>query len=116
MNREEQIELLNTIKNPRLQREDIYSLLEDLGIQYKRTNCIRCLEDYLNIIKEELGLVESAAELSNFNGGYKYLKNRPFRWVRKNGEIVIINKNTPIDVIEEFITAHKGYYIRIEEK
>lgn len=116
MTKEEAIEILNNIKDPFIERKELSLILDFLDIKYQRLSCRKCCIDYYNIAREELGLVESAAELSNFNGGYKYLKNRPFRWVRKNGESVIINKNTPIDVIEEFITAHKGYYIKIEEK
>lgn len=114
MEKEDLIQRTLLIKNVSTQREELYSLLDELGITYSRTRCIKCLNDYLNIIKEELNLIESASELSSFNYEYKYLKSRSVLWDR-DGKMVKINQNTPIDTIEEFIKTHKGFYKKIDK-
>ena len=114
MEKEDLIQRTLLIKNVSTQREELYSLLDELGITYSRTRCIKCLNDYLNIIKEELNLIESASELSSFNYEYKYLKSRSVLWNR-DGKMVKINQNTPISTIEEFIKTHKGFYKKIDK-
>lgn len=93
------------VRNPKR----LYELMDELGIKYKRTTCSKCLKDYYNICCEELGLIDDASDYSEFNEGYVYLKSRSFIW---NGHK--INQKTPVDVIEEFIKEHKGYYRKIE--
>lgn len=114
MNREELIQRTENITNVNLQREELYSLLDDLNIAYKKTRCLKCLLDYLNIVKEELNMIQSAAENSSFDYEYKYLKSRSVLWDR-DGKMVKINQNTPIDTIEEFIKTHKGFYKKIDK-
>lgn len=90
----------------------IYGLLDKLGIKYKRTKCKRCRNDYKLMIAEQLDLIESAADESDFNSNsdsdyeYIYTPNRPCIW---NG--YIINQDTPVEVIREFVKQFpKGYY------
>jgi hypothetical protein len=90
----------------------IYEALEYLQIPYKKTSCKRCRQDLLNIVKEELGLIESAAEESDFNAhncGWRYIVNRPVFWGGYR-----IDQDTPEDVVEKFVQKHpKGYFERI---
>lgn len=88
-------------------RKRLYMALDTLGLTYRKTNCKRCLNDYHNMIGEELGLVGDAAEVSAFNGGgWRYLPDRIMSW---NGHL--IGPDTPNDVIEKFVKAFpKGYY------
>lgn len=115
MSKEEMIEMVNSIIDPYKEKSTIYQLLTELGIGFKKTNCKKCIVDYFNIIKEELGLIENAAENSNFNGKYKYLKNRSYNWYKIDGTRVVINADTSEKDIEEFIKTHKGYYKKISE-
>lgn len=108
MDKELLIEKYNNIKDLFRQYNELYELLDLMGIKYQRTSCIKCRKDYLNIIGEELGLIESAAEVSSFNN-YKYLKKRTFLWY-KDGKVVKINSKTPKEEIEQFIKTHKGFY------
>lgn len=55
------------IKNPITEYEKVYELLDELGVSYKKTNCHKCRRDLYNILREEVGLIESAAEESDFN-------------------------------------------------
>lgn len=110
MDREDLIRRVEAIQDPKKDKEELYSIMEELGIGYKKTNCPKCLRDYLNIVKEELGLIDSAAESSDFNSGWKYLKNQTLIWTRPDGTKVKINANTPVDIIEEFVINHKGFY------
>lgn len=64
---QQHIELFNQIKDVGKDRELLYKLMDELKIPYKRTNCKRCLNDYYNIVREEIGLIENAAEVSEFN-------------------------------------------------
>ena len=116
MDREDlKISILN-LTDVSTERETIYAAMDELGINYKRTNCKRCLTDYLNIVKEELGLIPSAAEVSDFNGEkendckdykYRYLKNAPVAWMGH-----IMDQNTDPTVISEFLKrGPRGYYI-----
>lgn len=96
------------ITNANKQISEIYALLDELGIAYKRTKCSRCRKDLLNILREEAGIIESAANESDFNSNseYIYTATRPQIW---NG--YIINQDTPVEVIREFVKQFpKGYY------
>ena len=116
MDREQLLQAVKGIKNPVKQKEEIYMLMDALGMQYKRTNCGRCLRDYLNMVKEELGAIESAAEVSEFNEignetefEYVYVHPRTVLW---NGHKM--NQHTKREIIEEFVKKHPhGFYKRI---
>ena len=107
MSREELVEKFNSITDIISSRETLYLLMNELGITFKKTKCVKCLRDYYNIVREELGMIESAAEVSDFNDDneYVYLLDRAQSW---NGHI--INNSTPVEVIREFVKTHKGYY------
>lgn len=91
----------------------IYGLMDKLGIKYKRTNCKRCRNDYKLMIAEQLDLIDSAADESDFNSNsdYIYIPNRPCIW---NGQI--INQNTPVEVIREFVKKFPNGYYKINNK
>lgn len=57
---------VRSIKNVHKQTELLYEIMDELGIKYKRTRCFKCHIDYLNIVKEELGLIDDASENSAF--------------------------------------------------
>lgn len=108
MTKEELIGKFNSIKSVKYDKKILYSIMDELELKYKKTNCVKCLHDYYNIVKEELGLIESAAEVSDFNENaeYIYLLDRTQTW-----NSYLINNDTPIDVIQDFIKTHpKGYY------
>ena len=91
---------------------EIYALLDELGIKYKKTKCARCRRDLMNILREEAGIIESAANESGFNtvsnSEYVYLLDRPQTW---NGHF--ISQDTPPEIIREFVKQFpKGYYIK----
>lgn len=112
--KDELIRRVESIKDLKSDYNELYALLDELGITYKKTTCLKCRRDYLNIIKEELGMIDSAAEVSSFNttsdGGYIYLRDRNFIWNKPDGTRVRISKNTPVEEIEEFVKDHKGFY------
>lgn len=111
MEREELIKRVEAITNLKTQYKELYAILDELGIKYKKTVCMKCRKDYLYIVKEELGMIENAAEHSDFNGGkWVYLRDRSFSWTMIDGKKVIINANTPQNIIEEFVKEHKGFY------
>lgn len=108
MDKQSLIEKINSVKDVSKDRNIIYSVLDELNISYKKTNCKKCLNDLMNIAKEELELIGSAADESSFNDGdfeYVYICDRPQSW-----RGYIINQDTPVEVIREFIKSHKGYY------
>lgn len=75
------IDKINAIQNPVKEKQTIYDVLTELNIPFKKTSCSKCINDLLNIAKEELGLIGSAAEESDFNGEnttktYKYTYGR----------------------------------------
>lgn len=88
-------------------KKALYRAMDALGLHYTKTSCKKCLQDYLNMIGEELGLIGDAAEVSDFNGGgWRYIPDRIMTW---NGHI--IGQDTPREVIERFVKAFpKGYY------
>lgn len=114
MDKEKLLQAANAITNPLKQKEEIYMLMDALGLTYKRTNCGRCLRDYLNIVKEELGAIADASNESDFNAEtyeweYIYIHPRTVLWHGYK-----MNKNTPVEVIEEFVKKFPvGYYRRI---
>ena len=110
MDRQYLIDKINSVGDVSKDRNAIYEVLTELGISYKKTNCHKCLQDLLNIAKEELGLIGDAADVSSFNDDfeYVYICDRAQSW---NGHI--INQNTPVKVIREFVKSHpNGYYIK----
>lgn len=117
MDKDELIRRVETIQDPKKEKEELYSIMEELGIGYKKTNCPKCLRDYLNIVKEELGLIDSAAEESTFDTEeWVYLRDRNFVWTKQDGTKVKISKNTPPELIEEFVKTHKGFYKKIKKQ
>lgn len=69
MTKEEMIRELDGItkENVVRYRTKLWSMADALGLKYKRTSCPRCTRDLLAIVQEELGLIENAAEVSEFN-------------------------------------------------
>lgn len=92
----------------------IYEALDFLGIPFKKTTCKRCRQDLLNIVREELGLIDDAAELSSFNSDgekcYTYTCDRPQTW---NG--YVIDNNTPVEIIRKFIERFPVGYYAVED-
>lgn len=91
----------------------IYEALDYLQISYKKTSCKRCRQDLLNIVKEELGLIGSAADESDFNKrncGWECNLSRPLFW---NGYQIWVD--TPDNIIEEFNKVFPNkYFKRVE--
>lgn len=118
--KDELIRRAQSIQDLKRDYNELYALLDELGITYKRTTCSKCRQDYLNIIKEELGMIESSAEVSGFNttsdGRYIYIRDRNYIWTKPDGTRVRISKTTPVEEIEEFVKTHKGFYKKIENK
>lgn len=113
MTKQEMIEIISNIKNPSKEITDIYKVLDELGIKYEKTKCPRCRRDLFNICKEELGLIENAAEESDFNCEYEW------KYIRSNGTIwkgVLFDQNTSPEMIEKFVKKFpKGYYKKVEK-
>lgn len=120
MDKEELIRKVESIKNLKTDYKLLYEIMDELGVSYKKTSCMKCRRDYLNIVKEELGMIESASEESDFNitttGEYVYLRDRNFIWTKQDGTRVRISKTTPVEEIEEFVKTHKGFYKKIENE
>ena len=112
MTREELINTIAEVANPYRERKTLYMVADELGLTYRRTQCSKCATDLYNIIREELGLIESAADVSEFNGDqteyeYKYLPSRSVAW---NGHIM--NQSTPKEIVEEFYKLMPNKYYR----
>lgn len=130
--------LLLSITDPYNQKQQLYEVLDLLEIKYKKTNCRNCILDYFHMAQEELGIIEDASEVSNFNNTEPteqpatVLKDdsqqvqtvlrygsppevaRPLRyvWPRPvSWKGHIINDRTPESVKREFHKTHKGFYI-----
>jgi len=108
-NREQLIEIIKGIDNPTPANiNTIYEGLRFLNIPFKKTTCGKCRRDYLNIIKEELGLIDNAADQSDFN------ENKCYRYLLKRSQVFnghLINGQTAIEIIREFVRKHPvGYY------
>ena len=111
MTKEEMIKAIGGIVQPFKQRETLYAIADELEIKYKRNSCPKCAKDLWNIIAEELGLIDNAAEESDFNGEYEYeyLLARPQSW---NGHIM--DQDTPVEIIEKFLKQFpNGYYRKV---
>lgn len=108
-------EAILAVEDVKKGKDTIYAVLTELGIPFKKTTCIKCLRDLRYIAMEELGLIQSAAEESDFNGDYEYeyLKPVQYQW-RGN----LLNQRTPVPVIEAFLKAHpRGWeFFRKTEK
>lgn len=113
MTKEEMITAVKSIKQPIKEKKLIFQLAKELGLKFKPTNCGKCLKDYVKIIKEELELIESAAEESGFDEKteWVYLLNRPQSW---HGHI--IDQDTDPSVIEQFVKSHPVGYYEMKEK
>lgn len=116
MTRDEMIEVLNAIKNPVKEVAIINRMMDELGIPYKPTKCPKCIRDRYLILKEELGLIESAAELSEWNEGckYEYVHHRTVIWKGNK-----MNQHTPVEVIRQFfesVPEVASKYYRVEQE
>lgn len=114
MEKQEMIKMVNAIKDPSKEKQTIYKLGKELGLKLEPTKCGRCLRDYVEIIKEELGLIDNAADSSDFNGEYDYVyvRGKAVWW---NGHI--LDNNTPINIKEEFYKkVPEGFYKRVPKK
>lgn len=69
MSREEMIKELDGVTKENVVRykTKLWSVADALGLKFKRTACPRCTRDLLAIVQEELGIIENAAEVSEFN-------------------------------------------------
>lgn len=105
--RKELRERLIQIQDPYREKKELYSMMDQLGLSYKPTNCKMCILDYFHILQEELGLIEDASEVSEFNGTHLvYVYPRTVKW---NGHS--INEKTPEKIKREFHKTHKGFFI-----
>ena len=119
---DEQIERVKKIKNVNRQVNEIYNLLDEIGMKYKKTGCSKCRKDLLNILREEAGLIEHADEVSDFNDGrpmgddgsnkeFEYLLPKPQFWQGHR-----IDQDTPTEIVRAFVAKHPtGYYRKIEK-
>lgn len=91
-------------------KDELYAMMDALGIAYRRTSCKRCLKDYRAIIMEEVGLMADASEASAFDARYEYLMDRDYSWQGHR-----LNQETPAWVIRRFMACHKdaGLYYRV---
>lgn len=113
MTTEEMIKTVNSIQYPKKESDLIFKVAKELGLDLKPTKCPRCLRDYLNILKEQLGLIENAALLSDFD------KEHEYRYIRRDGVSWrghSINQNTDPEIIAEFVKRFPTGYYEIVEK
>lgn len=127
MTKEEIREKFDAITDPYNQKNELYEVLDLLGIKYKKTNCKNCILDYFHMAQEELGIIEDASEESNFNE-WAHEDNQPSTVLKDDSQQVqtvlryvwprpvswkghIINDRTPESVKREFHKTHKGFYI-----
>lgn len=113
-NKEELINKIKNIKDPVNEIETVYAVLDELGIKYKKSYCHRCRRDLYHIALQELGVIEDAAELSDFNN------NGEYKYIRKNGVVWkgrVYNQNTDPKFIKEFVKHFpNGYFKKIEKQ
>lgn len=109
MDKTQLIEKIQSVRDVSEDRNVIYEVMSELGISFKKTNCRKCLGDYFNICKEELGLLESAADTSDFNDKWIYKAIRPTSW---NGKI--ISKDSDQETLSKFCHIHPDYCMKIE--
>lgn len=114
MTKEEMIERVNLVKNPLRERETLYAIADELGIKYKKSNCPKCCKDLKLILLQELGVIEDAAELSDFNEKeeeeyvWKYIYPFP---VNCGG--IVYNQDTDPKYIESFAKANPNkFYVK----
>jgi len=111
------IEKIKGVKSPNNEIKTIYSVLDELGVKYKKTTCPKCRKDLYNIALEELGMIKSAAEKSDFN---KVPDDAEYRFIRKTGTVwkgKLYDQNTPVEMIREFVKHFPvGFYEKIEKK
>lgn len=82
MDREELKSRLDAITNLRTQQNELYEVLDALGVTYQKTTCLKCRRDLLAIAREELGVIADASEESGFDTTeyrYTYAYGRPLR-------------------------------------
>lgn len=112
-------EKILSVKDVSKDMKVVYEVLDELGIKYQKTTCKRCRNDLRNIALEELGLLGSAAEASDFNiqdieidwsYTYEYIFPHPIWW---HGHKIC--QETPREVIEEFVHyIPQGYYRKVK--
>lgn len=113
MEREELRERALAITDPISQYQEVYDLLDALGITYKKTTCHRCRTDLYNILREELGIIESAAEESDFNNTVLpegaelvYIYPRPVKFQGK-----IIKSTSSQEVMMTLYRVHPQFFL-----
>ena len=97
-------------------RQELYDIMDALGLEYRRTSCKKCLADYRAMVMEEVGLIESAADNSAWDGEaeYEYLMDRDYSWQGHR-----LNQDTPKWVVRRFMASHPNasrYYRLAENK
>lgn len=109
------IDTISAVQSPYKERKTLFAIAEELGIKFQKTQCSKCCNDLYNIIREELGIIGDASEMSDFNvqsGDYKYIYigGQSVGWMGN-----VMNQDTPIEVIEDFVkrTGSK-YYKRVK--
>lgn len=113
MTKEKMIERIKMVKSPLKERKALYQIADELGIKYKKNGCGKCATDLWNILREELGLIESAAEVSDFNYEevdyvWKYIFHTP---VVCGG--IVYDQNTDPKFIEEFVKSNPNkFYVK----
>lgn len=111
MTQEELRERTLAIKDPARQPEELYALLDAAGITYQKSTCHKCRIDLYNILREELGLINSAAEESDFNelpegAELVFIYPRP---VKFNGKI--IKKSSSQETMLTLYRVHPEFFL-----
>lgn len=109
MEREEILRRAKAMGDPAKNSEELYTLLDAAGISYQKTNCYRCRRDLYAILMEELGEIQDASELSEFNQKPTKLIYVHPRTVLWNGHK--INDKTPEDIKRAFHATHRGFFM-----
>lgn len=98
------------INDPYKEKQQLYEIMDLLGISYRKTNCKSCIMDYFAICQESLGIIEDASLVSDWDlreYDLIFTYPRPVRW---NGKI--IKKTSPREVHEAFYSEHPEFYIK----
>lgn len=111
MTQEELRERTLAIKDPARQPQELYALLDAAGITYQKSTCHRCRIDLYNILREELGLIKSAAEESDFNelpegAELVFIYPRPVRFGN-----LIISKTSSQKAMMKMYKAHPKFFL-----
>lgn len=106
------IDTISAVSNPYRERKTLYMVADELGLTYRKIQCSKCAKDLYNIIREELCMIGSAADESDFNEvqtdyEYEYLPSSAVAW---NGHIM--NQSTPKEIVEEFYRLTGNRYYR----